>query len=893
MSSAAPALLTELSPKLVAELRLYLDRHRGDVGAMIEPGGEDSGLPASRRHAQAFDGLLMSLFHAAKAALAGRGGSELSLAAVGSYGRQALALHSDLDVRLVRGENREAASQLAEALLYPLWDSGLSVGHQVVTCDELIELARADLPTATSLLDWRHLVGTPTDLTRAFAAVFGEDGLRRFISELAQGAAEREERFGDSIYLLEPEVKNGAGGLRDLDIAYWAARARWRVDSLDDLVRAGVLVTRELFPLLAARDFLWRVRNQLHFIARRRSDRLSFDAQEVLAEKFGYGAGGQGVERFMSDYYRHARAVQRGRDSLMSRALPPPSRRPRGKRLPGGLRLTGETVSLSDPAELETDPALALRVYAEAVKRDLPVYDFARDQIARAATSESFAAALRESPEAARLFVRLVKTIKRTRLRQRSVLRELHDVGLLVAMIPEFLPVVGRVHHDIYHVYTVDVHSVAAVDRLRRLMRGDLASELPLASRLAAEVSRKDVLFFATLLHDVGKDHGGKNHSERGAELAQGILTRLGLQAADIQEVRHLIAKHLRMYHVATRRDVDDPRTLSEFAQEVHGQEGLKELYLLTVVDVSTTSPTAMTSWKARMLEELYLATDRFLVEGRALRDGGATARIREEVLRHASPPGGATAERLDPARVTKLLQALPERYWFANPPDSIAEHLRFLIEVTDRDVALRLFGEDDPYLEVCVVAADRPGLLSLIAAAFAANHLKVIGAQIYSLRDTRGRPRVLDLFWVRSGTSSKAGRAAAARAERDLARLMAGEVTAEELVKRGRSPLAERPAPDVPTRVSVDNRAASNHSVVEVVTRDRPGLLFGLAAAINRNGFTIELAKINTEGVRVADVFYVTDEGGTKVTEQPRIEELKERILASISQLEREDSAP
>ncbi len=883
MSSAAPALLTELSPKLVAELRLYLDRHMGDVRAMIEPGGEQSGLPASRRHAQAFDGLLMSLFHAAKAALRDEDDDELSLAAVGSYGRRALALHSDLDVRLVRGGSRETASRLAEALLYPLWDSGLSVGHQVVTCDELIELARTDLPTATSLLDWRHLVGAPTDLSRAFAAIFGEDGLRRLITELAQGAEERVERFGDSIYLLEPEVKSGAGGLRDLDIAYWVARARWRVNGLEDLVKGGVLVSRELAPLLGARDFLWRVRNQLHLIARRRSDRLSFDHQEVLAEKLGYGAGGQAVERFMSDYYRHARAVQRGRDTLMSRALPPPSRRPRSKQLHSGLRLTGDAVSITDPAQLEADPALALRVYAEAVKRDLPVYDFARDQIARAATSESFGAALRASEEAAQLFVRLVKTIKRTRLRQRSVLRELHDVGLLVAMIPEFSPVVGRVHHDIYHVYTVDVHSVAAVDRLRRLMRGDLASEHPLASRLAAEVSRKDVLFFATLLHDVGKDHGGRNHSERGAELAQLILARLGLPEADIQEVCHLIAKHLRMYHVATRRDVDDPRTLSEFAGDVHGQEGLKELYLLTMVDVSTTSPAAMTSWKARMLDELYLATDRFLVEGRAPRDDGAAARIREEVSRYAVG--------LDPARVAKLLSALPERYWFANTPESIAEQLRFLIDVADQEVALRLFAEDDPYIEVCVVAADRPGLLSLIAAAFAANHLKIIGAQIYSLRDTRGRPRVLDLFWVRAGTSAKAGRAAAGRAERDLLRLIAGEVTAAELVKRGQSQLAERPAPDVPTRVSVDNRAASKHSVVEVVTRDRPLLLFGLAAAINQNGFTIELAKINTEGVRVADVFYVTDEGGTKVTEQPRIKELEERILASISQLEREDT--
>ncbi|MGE0323782.1 MAG: [protein-PII] uridylyltransferase [Polyangiaceae bacterium] len=889
MSSAQPALLEQLSPRLVPELRVYLDRHRGSVMEMIQSGGEAAGMPASRAYATAFDGLLSALFHAARAAMiAKKTWREVSLAAVGSYGRGALALYSDLDVRLLCLGHKDSVGPIAEALLYPLWDSGLSVGHQVVSPDDTVELARRDLPTATSLLDWRHVAGdagpAEAQLGRVFEGVFGLGNLRGFLETLATQASEREERYGDSVYLLEPDVKNGAGGLRDLDVAHWAARARWRIDDLGDLLKLGVLVSRELEPLLAARDFLWRVRNLLHWLAKRRSDRLSFDAQESLAEKLGYGSGGPSVEHFMSDYYRHARTVQRARDMVVGRALPPPTRKPRTEPLDNGLRLTNDEVSIEHPALLESDPAVALRVYWEAVRRDLPVYEFARDQIARATSSESFGARLRESPESAELFVKLVKNIKRTRLKKRSVLKELHDVGLLVAMIPEFAPVVGRAHHDIYHVYTVDIHSVAAVDRLRRLWRGDLASEYPLASRLAAEVARKNVVFFATLLHDVGKDLGGRNHSERGAGLARTILGRLGLPESDIVEVQHLITKHLRMYHVATRRDVDDPRTLEEFCSEVHGREGLKELYLLTVADVSTTSPTAMTSWKARMLEELYLAADRFLVDGHHARDDVAAQRTIDSVK--------ALTGDLDAERVDKLMNALPERYIFANEPDAIAHHLRFIIGAADELVRITVLGEEDPYIEVCVVADDRLGLLSLIAASFAANHLKVIGAQIYSFKDTRGRHRILDMFWVRGGTSAETGRRAIPRVERDLRRLLQGEISPTELIQRPVSSLGARPAPDVPTRVSVDNRAASDQTVVEVVTRDRPALLFRLARAINLNGFTIELAKINTEGIRVADVFYVTDEGGTKVTERARIEELKNRILSSIEELEREGNA-
>ena len=880
-------LLERLSSSLVPELRRYLSQHRATVESTIASGALEAGLPAGRRYAKVYDGLLSALFYAAKTAMTRQGmeWAPLSLGAVGSYGRSALAPFSDLDVRLLCDRDPASMATAAEALLYPLWDAGLSIGHQVVTPDDMIELARQDLPTATSLLDFRFIIGdselTSKLLERAFQGVFGQGDLGGFLDRLEISAQERHERFGGSVFLLEPDVKNGEGGLRDLDIAHWSARARWRVANLDDLVRYGILVPREWAEIEAARSMLFRVRNLLHLAAGRRADRLSFDQQERLATQLGYGGGGHSVEHFMSDYYRHARAVARAREMILARAKPPPRRRPRETPIGRGLKLQRDAVSLVDPETLYHDPALALRLYDEAVRRDLPVYDFARHAVARAVSSPEFCEALRKSEEASELFLRLVCVVQQTKLRHGSVLHDLHDVGLLVAMVPEFAPVVGRVHHDIYHVYTVDVHSVAAVDQLRALCRGDLAAEHPLACRLAAELPRPRVLFFATLLHDIGKDLGGRDHPERGAEMCEGILRRLGVSEADIVEVQHHVRKHLRMYHVATRRDIDDPRTLEEFCAEVRGPEGLRELYLLTLADVTTTSPGSMTSWKRRMLDELYVAADRYLA-GAPTRGPGRSEGVKQQVL-ELWPEGE------DRAFIRHFLDALPERYLYANEPKEIVSHARFALGAQERAASLCVLSTSDPYVELCVVADDRPGLLAMITATFSHAKLKVFSAQIYSWVGQDGRSRALDMFWVRSGQEADLVVKLVPALERDLDLLIHDQVDPVELATGARTQprWSVRPTPPVATKVNVDNRSATNHTVIEVITRDRRGLLFWLASTIQHAGLSIAFAKINTEGERVADVFYVSDSAGGKVLDGARIEDLTQRILATIARLE------
>jgi [protein-PII] uridylyltransferase len=885
-------MLKSLSTNLVPELRRYVAVHRQEIERLVKDGDLSAGLTAGQRYSKIVDGLLSSLLYTTRAVMFPNGqGPRVALVAVGSYGRRTLSVHSDLDVRLLSDADLSVVRPLAEALLYPLWDAGLNIGHQVISKDETIELARTDLPTATSLLDFRHIAGdeplTRALMVGAFEHVFGPSQLPGFLARLEKSSHERHERFGGSVFLLEPDVKNGTGGLRDLDVARWAARARFHIEDFEGMVRVGALAKREWRDISMAWRFLSNVRNHLHLTARRRADRLIFEQQERVALAMGYAAGGAGVESFMSDYYRHARSIELACRMSIARSLPVPTEPPHEEDIGGGFKLINGRVSLLDKALLKDDPILALKVYRVAVERDVLVDDATRQAIVRACASKPFCSRLRKNKAAGRAFVDLVKVVQTTQFPGGSILRELHEVGLLVAMIPEFSPVVGRVHHDIYHVYTVDVHSVAAVDRLRALCRGDLAAEEPLACRLAADMARPNVLFFAALLHDIGKDTGGQHHSERGATLCPEILGRLGLEDAEIEEVQHLTLKHLRMYHVATRRDIDDPHTIREFCAEVHGQEGLNELYLLTVADVSTTSPTALTAWKSRMLNELYVAAERWFGDGPPSRGVAYVTRVRDQVRALLAEGSGP---KLDPEFVDSVLNAVPARYVYANAATGIVKHLGVIHEALDQPSLVRELDTSEPYFELAIVADDRPGLLSGIAASLAACKVKVIGAQIYSFQ-REGRPkRALDMFWVRAGQESSNARRLLPKIQQHLSDIIAGKIEAVDLVRGEKQSMRWnwRPAPAVATEIFIDNRSATRHTVVEVITQDRRDLLFWLAAAMHREDVTIDLAKINTEGERVADVFYVTNQDGSKL-DLEQVARVERRIQSTLAMIEGE----
>jgi [protein-PII] uridylyltransferase len=862
----------------------------------------DDGVALGRANARFLNACIKLLFEGASRHARLPGGA--ALAAVGSFGRSTVALRSDADVVLVvdfQIASPEVASVLAQALLYPLWDAGVAVGHQVLGSADAVTLARTDLATATELLDLRFLAGDQalfTDLlTRANAALFVEDALGELIDRLEAEASARHARFGGSVYLLEPDVKHGPGGLRDLDGARWAARARYPVADppadaddtrsvWDRLVRLGVLVAREANEIAAAEELLWRVRNRLHARASRRSDRLGFDDQEALGLAMGFGSDrAAAAERLMQSYYQNARRIAQARASLFERLRPPVRRSkatPAAVDIGGGVHLFDGKVTISGTSDLEAQPVIALRALVACARQDLPMLAFARDAIARAAHEPEWCARLQADPEACALFIDLVCHVPEARTPRGSIMAEVLELGLLVAMLPEFLPVTGRVHHDVYHVYTVDVHSVAAVDHLRRLARGELAREYPVASRLAAEIAQPRPLFLATLLHDVGKgwpdEHGSrKNHSAIGAELCARILVRLGVPSEDIDEARQLVLDHLLMNQVATRRDLDDPSTIEEFCRHVRGREGLRNLYLLTMADVSTTSPTAMNSWKARMLEELYFAAEAYLAGTAQADDADRIARVGRAVRAMWTGPRGMLDD---------LLASLPERYLLANPPESIAQHARAVWARGGRPAhVVRVASRHLAAAELCVVADDRPGLLASVAAAITASRLEVLKAEVYS-HPTGAEREALDLFWVRDrdgGTDSVD--AVLPRLEADLEDVCSGRVSPADLLRArtgSASPWRERPSPAVPTEVLFDNRGSPRHTIIEVYAKDRAGLLYALAQALYALGLSITLSKINTEGTRVADVFYVRDADGSKVTRPARQREIQEALSAA-----------
>jgi len=839
----------------------------------------------------------------------------IALAAAGSYGRGVMALHSDVDVRLLScGRTTAAARALSEALLYPLWDAGLDVGHQLLAQGEALALAKDDLSTATALLDLRALAGDAS-VVRALRERF-VSRLRAsnagFMRALTADTKSRHERFGDSVYLLEPDVKLGTGGLRDLEVARWAAASRGAPQSprpsdapepLDLLVEDGALDRRELDAALAAERFLWRVRNRLHAGAARRSDRLTFDAQEALAVAMGYGREGEidaerraeAAERFMQQHYVHARAITRVAERALSFCAPRPARRGKVKDLGDGLLLRDGAVAFADADAVSRDPSLALRAYAACSRHGARIEDAARDAIARAAAVPELAEALRKGERSGELFVELLCEVEEAPVGGGSIARELLDVGLLLAMIPEFLPVTGRVHHDVYHVLTVDVHSVAAVDCLRALARGELSAAQPLATRLGAEIARPRPLFVATLLHDIGKGHPGKdgsrkNHSESGAELCEAVLPRLGLRPDEVADARSLVLHHLAMYHLATRRDLDDPGTVDELCRIVRGREGLRDLYLLTVADISTTSPAAMTSWKAHMLEELYLRADAKLA--------GAPTRVDEErveavrVEARTCWPEGATA-------IDAFVASMPMRYLLATPAASIAMHARLAQERKGRAAVVGVgpARESRPDHELLVVAKDRPGLLARVAAALTASRLEVHAAQIHTRQTAGGDAEAVDVFFVRDPSYDEAGfDRKLARVQADLVELCEDRITAEELVADragSRSPWASRATPDIRSRVVFDERTSPHHTIVEVFAKDRPGLLFRLARALEELRLSIALSKINTEGTKVADVFYVDEIDGGKVEGKARLAAIEAKLLEAIDPTEARHGGP
>ncbi len=859
---AALPTFTPSPDALVPSARAWLQAGREVIRRFHVEGA--SGRTVVRATSVMMDRLLAGLMDTISAATADL--PPVSLAALGGYGRRELAPRSDLDLVLLYRPVRSAApakvKELSEKLLYALWDLKLEVGWSVRSAKECAVLAAEDHTARTALLDCRPLWGNPEVYRELEQEVLGELLTRRadqFIADKVDELRRRRLKYGDTVFLIEPNLKQGEGALRDLQGALWIARARFRAAGISDLLHRSILPPREVDDLMAARDFVWRVRNGLHYLTGRKEDRLTFELQVQIAEQLGYRPGPdvKPVELFMRHYYLAASAIKRSADALVARCEEVgPRSRPSERKLDHELKIFNGKLTLTSQDLLARDPTAIVRLFAAADREGLQLYSWARDRVGHELWR--IGDRVRELPEVAaclrQMFVR-----PGTR---GDFLTSMHELGVLGALIPEFGQTTARALHDLYHVYTVDVHCIFVVLRLYQLRNGELAEQEPSLTRLMQDLARPLPLYLAGLMHDAGKGLG-HGHAERGAKMMRQVAARLHLSQQDAEDSEALVGQHLLMSHVSQRRDLSDPEMIESFARQVGSAERLKMLYLLTYADMCSVAPETWNDWKSRLLKELFEKALVALQGKEQLGEAGPAADLRTQLL-----------ERAPAAEVDAFLATVPERYLRQVRPKEALRHLRLLRRARKAPLGAALLHRSG-HTELTLCAADRPGLLSIFAGALAAHRIDIMDAQIFSTGDGRA----LDIFAVRGprGGPVEHDRWKAARA--DLVAALAGSLDVEALLaRRASSGLAARFVPQVDTHVAIDNRAAADATVLDVYAQDRLGLLHTISRTLFEQGAEISLAKITTEGNRAADGFYVRKD--SKKIEDPQLLEQLELAL-------------
>lgn len=805
----------------------------------------------------------------------------VAVVATGGYGRRELAPGSDVDL-LFLTEDTAAAEPVVQQILRGLWDLRFQVGFATRNISESIQLAEADRNTATALLTARTVEG-PGDaghaLRAALMARFTGPRGDALLEALEEGMHRRHERYGGSVYLLEPNLKQSPGGLRDLNTILWAVTVAYNVAGWHDLLPRGVCSPRAARELGTARQHLLRVRNALHLAAPHGGDRLTFEHQEMVARALGYGDDREAVERFMAAYYEQAAVVKKRAALLLERC------RERGRPVqPVRARLKDPCfvefdghLSVDDPRLFERDHRHVMRLFATARRERLRIHGFARERVMEVVPTLRTDDAWRRDPAVAAWFLELLTALDDPM----DALGDLHESGVLGAMIPEFNAVTHRTHHDLYHLYTVDIHTLHAIRRLKVLESGELSDREPLLTQAMAQIEDKVPLYLGLLMHDAGKALG-RGHAVKGARLVPGIARRLGLTPAQARRAEWLVRDHLLMAHLSQRRDLSDDRLIRQFCRQVGDEQALAQLFVLTWADASTTGPQAYTDWKAALLAELYARASARFKRGLDLYEdpGHRVDRLRRAVTRYLLRHGDTRVGDVN-SEVDRFFASLPTAYFQKTRARTISLHLELLKRLEETppvvlDVVPRLRRG---YAQLHVAGHERPGLLAAVTGVLAAHHLDVINAELH----VTSEGRALYIYRVREAEAGgqwgamapqhlrvpAADEARWAPVREDLRRVIAGEADVEALLDaahptEGR--FAWPPGPPVPTRVACDQAASETCTVVDVYTRDRAGLLYSMVRILDTHDLRIHLARISTEGDAVHDTFYLEAREGGKL---------------------------
>lgn len=834
------------------------------------------------------DALLIELFHGARQ-LCGWTEAEVPsvLLAIGGYGRGELNPYSDLDVMFLTDKRIEVGSrELSECCLYLMWDLNLDIGHSIRSIPDCLTLAASDVQAKTSLIESRYLAGNRSVYDR-----FLKEALVKILHRDAAGylkvkigeVGERHKKFGGSLYMKEPHIKEGVGGLRDIHTAFWSAKVKYEVESLGALKERGVISEKEGEILRHALEFLWKVRNHLHYLSGRRSDRLTVDVQEDVASYFKYRDLKHllGVERFMRVYYLHAKNVRYFTGLIINRCAPSPAKRfflfpHRIKKVGGGFSIAGEQLCVPEKRKnfFREDPHRLIQVFALAQRYAIPIADGTKQQIV--ASLRLVNDGFRSSDAVRETFMQILCAANGVV----EVLRQMHEVRFLGKYIPEFGALTALVQHELYHVYTVDEHTLNALEYLERL-HGTPYPEDRFYAELLRKVSNREVLYLALLLHDIGRAMG-HGHVNRGGKAVAVITHRMGLSKETGKTIEFLVRNHLVMTHLSQRRDIHDFKLVAQLARAVGNADQLRMLTLLTYGDIRGVGPAVWNEWKDTLLRELFIRTEKQLVSPSVEAATEALSAHLERIQERIAEEGAALFGEDETARIVRTL---PDHYLLSTPHGMVMTHLAMIREAESAGLVTRWKHDPDrgySELYICAYDSDAPGFFSRIAAVLAARGINILGARIFTT--TQGI--VIDTIQIESpGETERADWAYWQDVARSIRSVIQGVDRVEKILVEHRPPsyLRKRRGRKLPTRIEFDNAVSESRTVIDVSTEDRIGLLFRVTSCLAQQGVQIHSAKVATEEDRAIDAFYVTDIFGLKITDEPKLAAIKTALLDSL----------